>query len=102
MLGSTWMHNHEILFDIKNKKIAFATSDCAGSYIIDYNYKDSNIKKPIVFDIKFIVLSSCISLILILLFLYMRVRSKRKANNLYCKIYFNLDVQTANVVNADF
>jgi hypothetical protein len=30
LLGSTWMHNHDIIFDIQNKRIGFVDSLCSG------------------------------------------------------------------------
>lgn len=33
LLGSTWMHNHDIVFDIQNSKIGLASSDCSSTRI---------------------------------------------------------------------
>jgi hypothetical protein len=34
LLGSTWMHNHDIIFDIQHQKIGLVESNCGASNII--------------------------------------------------------------------
>ena len=45
LLGSTWMHNHDIIFDLENRKIGFVESNCSGeeSFYLNYN-KFRNVK----------------------------------------------------------
>lgn len=33
LLGTTWMHNHDIIFDLQHNKIGFAASGCTGGQI---------------------------------------------------------------------
>jgi hypothetical protein len=37
LLGSTWMHNHDIIFDLQNKKIGLIESNCAGENFVKIN-----------------------------------------------------------------
>lgn len=37
LLGSTWMHNHDIIFDLKNKKIGLIESNCSGEGFVKIN-----------------------------------------------------------------
>lgn len=34
LLGSTWMHNHDIIFDLQHKKIGLVESNCAAKNVI--------------------------------------------------------------------
>jgi hypothetical protein len=34
LLGSTWMHNHDIIFDLQNKKIGLVESNCAAENVL--------------------------------------------------------------------
>lgn len=98
MLGSTWMHNHEILFDLENKKIAFASSDCAGSYIIEPDYSDYTNKRLWSFNLKIVIFGIMLSLLIIVSILYIRNKTKRDRNILYC----NLSYLTFRFTNCYF
>lgn len=39
LLGSTWMHNHDIIFDLSNKKLGFAESRCSITENSFYDHK---------------------------------------------------------------
>lgn len=43
MLGSTWMHNHEIIFDNHNKKIGFISSNCTKDNLIEASFNNTEI-----------------------------------------------------------
>ena len=45
ILGSTWMHGHDIIFDRENGKIGFATANCLFNEKEYINKKISNIEK---------------------------------------------------------
>jgi hypothetical protein len=41
LLGSTWMHNHDIIFDLENKKIGLVDSNCSGD-MMEFNNLNSS------------------------------------------------------------
>ena len=51
LLGTTWMHDHDIIFDVLNKRIGFVSSSCDG--VSRGNYTENNIESNCILHSEF-------------------------------------------------
>ena len=97
-MGSTWMIGHEIIFDIKNKKIGFAEANCDKNVInknIDeigvengYNFKEYELRKKKFFDffvnenlLGFYIFVTCVLLLVIIYLIFVLINLKKRKKN---------------------
>ena len=80
MLGSTWMVNHDLIFDNKAKTIGFVEADCNNTETdFEYFLTDDNCDR--LNDQIFILESIIVILICIIFFLIYRFYIKKKRND---------------------
>ncbi len=77
LLGTTWMHNHDIIFDMQHNKIGFAATECTGGQIsvirekIKIETSDSRLYRIIIYSV-------IAALCLVVIFLIMAIRKIRR------------------------
>jgi hypothetical protein len=76
LLGTTWMHNHDIIFDLQHNKIGFAASECSEGKISVVREKVYIEKSAQFYQIIIYAIVAAFSLIII--FLVMALRKLRR------------------------
>jgi hypothetical protein len=107
IFGTTWMHEHDIIFDIQHKQIGFATAECSGrninSIVIKENCQNNQPSlqpSSISYDYpsssnNFLLFILAILTILII-FLIMAVRKLRRGQNFLWMTFRNEEVVSVN------
>ena len=108
VLGSSWMHGHDIIFDRKNNRLGFVFADCdrkittkeenllnKSLLINETNKNDTNIK---IKDLKkkhlenaILIILLIVTIIILILFIFILIQIKRDKNVLCFKKYQRLE-----------